>query len=204
MNTPYLANTTAYPFSLDVDRSEGIYIIDKNGKKYYALIAGISVSNLGHQHPAIVKRVKDQIDKHMHVMVYGEYSQSVQNDLAIKLTSLLPESLNCLYPVNSGTEANEAAIKLAKRATKRSRIIAFHGAYHGSTHGSMSVSGNENKKSAFRPLLPDVFHLPFNDLDALDFIDDRVAGVIIEPIQGDAGVRIPSAAFMKKLRTICD
>ena len=204
MNTPYLANTTAYPFSLEVDRAEGIYIIDKNGKKYYDLIAGISVSNLGHQHPAIVKRVKDQIDKHMHVMVYGEYSQSVQNDLAIKLTSLLPESLNCLYPVNSGTEANEAAIKLAKRATKRSRIIAFHGAYHGSTHGSMSVSGNEDKKNAFRPLLPDVFHLPFNDLDALDFIDDRVAGVIIEPIQGDAGVRIPSAAFMKKLRTICD
>lgn len=204
MNTPYLANTTAYPFSLDVDRSEGIYIIDKNGKKYYDLIAGISVSNLGHQHPAIVKRVKDQIDKHMHVMVYGEYSQSVQNDLAIKLTSLLPESLNCLYPVNSGTEANEAAIKLAKRATKRSRIIAFHGAYHGSTHGSMSLSGNEDKKNAFRPLLPNVFHLPFNDLDALDFIDNRVAGVIIEPIQGDAGVRIPSAAFMKKLRKICD
>jgi acetylornithine/succinyldiaminopimelate/putrescine aminotransferase len=204
MNTPYLANTTAYPFSLDVDRAEGVYIIDKNGKKYFDLIAGISVSNLGHQHPAIVKRVKYQIDKHMHVMVYGEYSQSVQNDLAIKLTSLLPDSLNCLYPVNSGTEANEAAIKLAKRATKRSRIIAFHGAYHGSTHGSMSVSGNEDKKNAFRPLLPDVFHLPFNDLDALDFIDDRVAGVIIEPIQGDAGVRIPSAAFMKKLRRICD
>ena len=204
MNTPYLANTTAYPFSLEVDRAEGIYIIDKNGKKYYDLIAGISVSNLGHQHPVIVKRVKEQIAKHMHVMVYGEYSQSVQNDLAIKLTSLLPESLNCLYPVNSGTEANEAAMKLAKRATKRSRIIAFHGAYHGSTHGSMSVSGNEDKKNAFRPLLPDVFHLPFNDLDALDFIDDRVAGVIIEPIQGDAGVRIPSADFIKKLRRICD
>ena len=204
MYSPYLANTTTYPFSLEVERSEGIFIIDKSGKKYYDLIAGISVSNLGHQHPVIVKRVKDQIDKHMHVMVYGEYSQSIQNDLAIKLASLLPESLNCLYPVNSGTEANEAAIKLAKRATKKSRIIAFHGAYHGSTHGSMSVSANEDKKYAFRPLLPDVFHLPFNDLNALDFIDDRVAGVIIEPIQGDAGVRIPSTAFMKKLRRICD
>ena len=137
-------------------------------------------------------------------MVFGEYSQGIQNKLAEELTNLLPKSLNCLYIVNSGTEANEAALKLAKRATKKSRIIAFKGAYHGSTHGSLSVSGNENKKFAFRPLLPDIFHLPFNDVDALDFIDHKVAAVIIEPIQGDAGVRIASFEFLKKLRKICD
>ena len=204
MNTPFLANTTMYPFGIDVDYAEGVYIFDNDGKKYYDLIAGIAVSNLGHKHPHIHESLKAQIDKHLHVMVYGEYHQSVQEKLAIKLNEFLPESLNCLYVVNSGTEANEAAIKLAKRATKKSRIISFKGAYHGSTHGSLSVSANEEKKYAFRPLLPDVFHLPFNDIDALDFIDDRVAGVIIEPIQGDAGVRIPSAEFMKKLRMICD
>jgi len=204
MNTPFLANTTLYPFGIDVDYAEGVYIFDKDGKKYYDLIAGIAVSNLGHKHPHVHESLKAQIDKHLHVMVYGEYHQSVQEKLAIKLNEFLPESLNCLYVVNSGTEANEAAIKLAKRATKKSRIISFKGAYHGSTHGSLSVSANEEKKYAFRPLLPDVFHLPFNDIDELDFIDDRVAGVIIEPIQGDAGVRIPSAEFMKKLRMICD
>ncbi len=204
MYSPYLANTSPHPFGVEVDYADGVFIFDKNGKKYYDLIAGIAVSNLGHQHPHVISALKDQIDQHLHVMVYGEYSQSIQNRLAQKFTSLLPDSLNCLYAVNSGTEANEAAIKLAKRATQKSRIIAFKGAYHGSTHGSLSVSGNEDKKYAFRPLLPDVFHLPFNDIKALEFIDDNVAGVIIEPIQGDAGVRIPSIAFMQKLREICD
>tara|TARA_B100001093_G_scaffold253786_1_gene242835 strand:+ start:428 stop:1600 length:1173 start_codon:yes stop_codon:yes gene_type:complete len=204
MHSPYLADTSPHPFGIEVDYADGVFIFDKNGKKYYDLIAGIAVSNLGHQHPHVITALKDQIDQHLHVMVYGEYSQSIQNRLAQKFTSLLPDSLNCLYAVNSGTEANEAAIKLAKRATQKSRIIAFKGAYHGSTHGSLSVSGNEEKKYAFRPLLPDVFHLPFNDIKALDFIDDNVAGVIIEPIQGDAGVRIPSIAFMQKLREICD
>ena len=204
MYSPNLANTSPHPFGVEVDYADGVFIFDKNGKKYYDLIAGIAVSNLGHQHPHVISALKDQIDQHLHVMVYGEYSQSIQNRLAQKFTSLLPDSLNCLYAVNSGTEANEAAIKLAKRATQKSRIIAFKGAYHGSTHGSLSVSGNEDKKYAFRPLLPDVFHLPFNDIKALEFIDENVAGVIIEPIQGDAGVRIPSIAFMQKLREICD
>tara|TARA_B100001094_G_scaffold333365_1_gene411121 strand:+ start:6973 stop:8196 length:1224 start_codon:yes stop_codon:yes gene_type:complete len=204
MYTPFLANTTKYPFGIEIDKAEGTFIYDKNGKKYFDLIAGIAVSNFGHQHPHIIKAIKKQIDKHLHVMVFGEYSQEIQNKLAIEFSKLLPENLNCLYVVNSGTEANEAALKLAKRATKRSRIVAFKGAYHGSTHGSLSVSGNEEKKSAFRPLLPEVFHLPFNDLDSLDFIDKRVAGVIIEPIQGDAGVRIPSKEFLDKLRKICN
>ena len=129
-------------------------------------------------------------------MVFGEFSQEIQNKLAQKLATFLPESLNCLYVVNSGTEANEAALKLAKRATGKTRLVSFRGAYHGSTHGSLSVSGNEQKKYAFRPLLP--------DCDALESIDHQVAGVIVEPIQGDAGVRIPSKEFMAKLRRICD
>lgn len=204
MYSPYLASTTNFPFGIEVDRAEGTFIYDTKGKRYFDLIAGISVSNLGHQHPQIIKEIKKQIDKHLHVMVFGEYSQRIQNELAENLSSLLPENLNCLYVVNSGTEANEAALKLAKRATKRTKLVAFKGAYHGSTHGSLSVSANEDKKAAFRPLLPDVFHLPFNNLEALDFIDKSVAGIIIEPIQGDAGIRIPSFEFMQKLRKICD
>jgi acetylornithine/succinyldiaminopimelate/putrescine aminotransferase len=204
MYSPFLAKTSEYPFGIEVDYAEGVFIYGTDGKRYFDLIAGIAVSNIGHQNIKVIKRLKDQIDQHLHVMVYGEYSQSIQNQLAIAFTKLLPSSLNCLYVLNSGTEANEAALKLAKRATQNSRIVSFQGAYHGSTHGSLSVSGNEEKKYAFRPLLPDVFHLPFNDVDALDFIDQRVAGVIIEPIQGDAGVRIPSVEFMQKLRKICD
>jgi len=146
MYTSYLANTTKFPFGIDVDRADGTFIFDKNGTKYFDLIAGIAVSNLGHQHPYIIKQIKKQIDKHLHVMVFGEYSQDVQNKLAIELANLMPDSLDCLYVVNSGTEANEAALKLAKRATKRTRIVSFKGAYHGSTHGSLSISGNEEKK----------------------------------------------------------
>tara|TARA_Y100000813_G_scaffold105563_1_gene75414 strand:- start:1288 stop:2457 length:1170 start_codon:yes stop_codon:yes gene_type:complete len=204
MYSPHLANTTNHPFGIAVKSADGIYIIDKNNHRYIDLISGIAVSNLGHQHPHIIKSLNAQLEKHLHVMVFGEYSQDIQNKLAELLTNLLPSSLDCLYVVNSGTEANEAALKLAKRATGKTRLISFKGAYHGSTHGSLSVSGNEHKKYAFRPLLPDVVQLPFNDVDSLDFIDHRVAAVIIEPIQGDAGVRIPSIEFMQKLRRICN
>ena len=204
MYTPFLANTTNQPFGIEVVSAEGIYLLDRSGKKYIDLISGIAVSNLGHQNQHIKSALLDQLNKHLHVMVFGEFSQEIQNKLAQKLATFLPESLNCLYVVNSGTEANEAALKLAKRATGKSRLVSFRGAYHGSTHGSLSVSGNEQKKYAFRPLLPDVLQLPFNDCDALESIDHQVAGVIIEPIQGDAGVRIPSKEFMAKLRRICD
>ena len=204
MYTPFLANTTNHPFGIEVVSAEGIYLVDRSGKKYIDLISGIAVSNLGHQNQHIKSALLDQLNKHLHVMVFGEFSQEIQNKLAQKLATLLPESLNCLYVVNSGTEANEAALKLAKRATGKTRLVSFRGAYHGSTHGSLSVSGNEQKKYAFRPLLPDVLQLPFNDCDALESIDHQVAGVIIEPIQGDAGVRIPSKEFMAKLRRICD
>ena len=204
MYTPFLANTTNQPFGIEVVSAEGIYLLDRSGKKYIDLISGIAVSNLGHQNQHIKSALLDQLNKHLHVMVFGEFSQEIQNKLAQKLATFLPESLNCLYVVNSGTEANEAALKLAKRATGKTRLVSFRGAYHGSTHGSLSVSGNEQKKYAFRPLLPDVLQLPFNDCDALESIDHQVAGVIIEPIQGDAGVRIPSKEFMAKLRRICD
>lgn len=204
MYTPFLANTTNQPFGIEVVSAEGIYLKDRKGKRYIDLISGVAVSNLGHQNQHIKSALLDQLNKHLHVMVFGEFSQEIQNKLAQKLASFLPESLNCLYVVNSGTEANEAALKLAKRATGKTRLVSFKGAYHGSTHGSLSVSGNEQKKYAFRPLLPDVIQLPFNDCDALDSIDHQVAGVIIEPIQGDAGVRIPSKEFMAKLRKICD
>ena len=204
MYTPFLANTTNQPFGIEVVSAEGIYLVDRSGKKYIDLISGIAVSNLGHQNQHIKSALLDQLNKHLHIMVFGEFSQEIQNKLAQKLAKLLPESLNCLYVVNSGTEANEAALKLAKRATGKTRLVSFRGAYHGSTHGSLSVSGNEQKKYAFRPLLPDVLQLPFNDCDALESIDHQVAGVIIEPIQGDAGVRIPSKEFMAKLRRICD
>ena len=204
MYTPFLANTTNQPFGIEVVSAEGIYLVDRSGKKYIDLISGIAVSNLGHQNQHIKSALLDQLNKHLHIMVFGEFSQEIQNKLAQKLATFLPESLNCLYVVNSGTEANEAALKLAKRATGKTRLVSFRGAYHGSTHGSLSVSGNEQKKYAFRPLLPDVLQLPFKDCDALESIDHQVAGVIIEPIQGDAGVRIPSKEFMAKLRRICD
>ena len=204
MYTPFLANTTNQPFGIEVVSAEGIYLLDRSGKKYIDLISGIAVSNLGHQNQHIKSALLDQLNKHLHIMVFGEFSQEIQNKLAQKLATFFPESLNCLYVVNSGTEANEAALKLAKRATGKTRLVSFRGAYHGSTHGSLSVSGNEQKKYAFRPLLPDVLQLPFNDCDALESIDHQVAGVIIEPIQGDAGVRIPSKEFMAKLRRICD
>lgn len=189
---------------IDVSSANGIYITDKSGKEYIDFISGIAVSNLGHQHPSIVKAVKDQVDKHMHVMVYGEFIQDAQLELSQELNSISPDSIDGFYYVNSGTEANEAALKLAKRTTGRSKIISFKGAYHGATHGSLSVSGSEYKKYAVRPLLPNVYHIHFNDMSELSVIDEETACVIVEPIQGDAGVRIPDLDYMKALREKCN
>lgn len=199
-----LGQTSPFPFMLDIDRAEGIFIYDKSGKSYMDMIAGVAVNNIGHNHPKVVEALKTQIDRHLHVMVYGEFIQNAQSNFATTLTSLLPEQLNCVYTVNSGTEANEAALKLAKRVTGRSELVSFRGSYHGSTHGSLSVSGNEVKKIAFRPLLPDVRFLQFNSILDLDQITSRTAGVIIETVQGDAGVRIPTREFLKALRAKCD
>lgn len=196
--------TSPFPFLLDIDRAEGIFIYDKSGKAYMDMIAGVAVNNIGHNHPKVVKALKEQIDRHLHVMVYGEFIQDAQLDFSMRLSSILPDSLNSVYTVNSGTEANEAALKLAKRVTKRSELVSFRGSYHGSTHGSMSVSGNEIKKQIFRPLLPDVRFLQHNDLKGLDQITTKTAGVIIETVQGDAGVRVPDIEFLSALRRRCD
>ncbi|MFZ1806556.1 MAG: aspartate aminotransferase family protein [Cyclobacteriaceae bacterium] len=200
----HLAQTTPFPFLIPIERAEGIYLYEPGGKRYIDLVSGIGVTNIGHRHPKVVQAIKDQVDKHLHVMVYGEYIQSTPNLLAQKLTSLLPKSLNCCYFVNSGTEANEGALKLAKRATGRTRIISCRKSYHGSTHGSLSVSGNETKKMAFRPLLPDVHFIEFGNPDHLSAINNKTACVIMETIQGDAGVRIPTKTYMKALRKQCD
>ena len=150
MSNDHLAYTTPFPMGIEIASADGIYLFDKQGKKYTDLISGIAVSNLGHNNLEINEAIKEQVDKHLHVMVYGEYLQSVQNQLAQKLCMLLPEGLDVLYPVNSGTEANEAALKLVKRVTGRKEIISFNGAYHGSTHGSLSVTGNEKNFSRFQ------------------------------------------------------
>lgn len=199
-----IAQTSPSPFLIPIERAEGIYLFTPDGKRYTDLISGIAVSAIGHRHPTVLTAIKDQLDKHLHVMVFGEYIQSASNELASYLTDLLPPGLNCCYFVNSGTEANEGALKLAKRYTGRTEIISFRKSYHGSTHGSLSVSGNEVKKNAFRPLLPDVRFLDFGVEEQLSAISTDTACVIAETIQGDAGVRIPSTQYMQALRKRCN
>jgi acetylornithine/succinyldiaminopimelate/putrescine aminotransferase len=200
----HLAQTSPSPFLLRIERAEGIYLYSHEGKRYTDLISGIAVSAVGHRHPMVIQAIKEQLDKHLHVMVYGEYIQSASNSLAEKLVSLLPPDLNCCYFVNSGTEANEGALKLAKRYTGRTEIISFNKSYHGSTHGSLSVSGNETKKLAFRPLLPEVRFIEFGNPDDINQITENTACVIMETVQGDAGVRIPTKKYMESIRKRCD
>jgi len=199
-----LGQTNPFPYLIDVDKAEGIFIYDKSGKRYIDMIAGVAVNNIGHRHPLVIERIQAQLDKYLHVMVYGEFIQDTSVEMARALTKVLPATLNCVYPVNSGTEANEAALKLAKRVTGRTQMIGCKGSYHGNTHGSMSVSSNETKKIAFRPLLPDVDFIRHNEVADLDRITERTACVIIEPIQGDAGVRQASTVYLKALRQRCD
>jgi acetylornithine/succinyldiaminopimelate/putrescine aminotransferase len=198
-----LAQTTPFPFGIKVKRAEGSFIYDDNNKAYLDLISGISVSYLGHGNNAVKSAIKDQVDKHLHVMVYGEFEQDAQNQLAQELLLTLPEELNSFYFVNSGTEANEAALKLAKRATGRTEIIAFKGSYHGSTHGSLSVSYSPSKKAPFLPLLPNISFIELNHWGDLKKIGSNTAAVILETIQGDAGVRIPNGIYLKALREKC-
>ncbi|MCZ8353531.1 MAG: aspartate aminotransferase family protein [Cyclobacteriaceae bacterium] len=199
-----LAQTTPYPYKISIERAEGVFLYSPEGKRYFDMISGIGVSNVGHRHPDVIQAIQNQLDKHLHVMVYGEFIQDASNTLAEKLTTQLPASLNCVYLVNSGTEANEGALKLAKRVTGRTEIISMQKSYHGSTHGSLSVSGNEYKKQAYRPLLPDVRHIRFNHFEDLQHISSRTACVIVEPIQGDAGVRIATHEWLHALRKKCD
>ncbi|MFZ0283178.1 MAG: aspartate aminotransferase family protein [Bacteroidales bacterium] len=199
----HLGQTSSSPLLLEIERAEGMFMYGPGGEKYMDLISGVSVSNTGHHHPAVVKAVKDQVDHYMHLMVYGELIQSSQVKYAEYLTQFLPESLDCCYFVNSGSEAVEGALKLAKKYTGRSRIISFRNAYHGSTHGALSIQGSEEYRNAFRPLLPDTFQISFNDPEALDIIDEKTACVIIEPIQAEAGVILPREDFLGKVRSRC-
>jgi acetylornithine/succinyldiaminopimelate/putrescine aminotransferase len=200
----FQGQTNPYPYLIEVERAHGVYITDTNGKQYLDMISGVAVNNIGHCHPKVVSAVHAQMEQYMHVMVYGEFIQRAQLNFAKRLASLLPNHLNSVYPVNSGTEANEAALKLVKRVTGRQEIVSFYGAYHGSTHGSLSVSGNETKKEAYRPLLPGVRFIRFNRMEDLSYISEHTAGVIVETVQGDAGVRIPSASYLEALRKRCD
>jgi acetylornithine/N-succinyldiaminopimelate aminotransferase len=198
------AQTTNFPLLLEFERAEGIYMYDSQGKAYIDLISGIGVSSLGHGNPYVINAIKEQLDKYMHLMVYGEYVQTPQVRFAEKLISILPENLQSVYFTNSGAEAVEGALKLAKRYTGRPQIIAFHNSYHGSTHGALSVMGNEEFKQAYRPLLPGVTFIRFNNLDDLGLINDQTACVIIETVQGEAGIRVPDAAYMQALRKRCN
>jgi len=199
----FLAQTSKTPVALEIVSAKGLWLKDTKGKKYLDLISGIAVSNLGHSHPSVVKAIKKQADKHTHLMVYGEYVQSAQVQFAKKICGLLPQKLNSVYFVNSGSEAVEGALKLAKRYTGRTEIISFKNAYHGSTHGALSVMGDEALKMPFRPLLPDVRILPCNDINALEAITKKTACVIIEPIQGEAGTIVPEKQFLKALEKQC-
>jgi acetylornithine/succinyldiaminopimelate/putrescine aminotransferase len=199
----HLAQTTPYPLGIDIERGEGIYLYGPNNEQYIDFVSGIGVNNLGHGQPEILAAIHEQVDRHLHAMVYGEYIQRSQTQAAEILVSMLPEQLDCCYFVNSGAEAIEAAMKLVKRVTGRTEIIAFQGAYHGNTHGAMSISYNEKKKGAFRPLLPDVAFIRLNHWDDLSLITTHTAGVFLETIQGDAGIRIPNPLFLQALRARC-
>ncbi|MFO7873578.1 MAG: aspartate aminotransferase family protein [Bacteroidales bacterium] len=200
----HLAQTSSFPLALEIEKAEGLYLYGPDGERYLDLISGISVSAIGHRHPRVVEAVKKQLDHYMHLMVYGELVQTPQVELASLLARHLPDSLDNVYLVNSGSEAVEGAVKLAKRYSGRTEIVSFVNAYHGSSHGALSVTGNEKLKNAFRPLLPDVRHLPFNDTRRLAEISGQTACVIVEPIQGEAGAIVPDAAFMQALRKRCD
>ena len=199
----HVAQTSDFPLLLEIERAEGIYMFGTNGEKYTDLISGVSVSNIGHRHPSVVRAVKDQLDKYMHLMVYGEYIQSPQVNLAELLANHLPDNLSNTYLVNSGSEAIEGALKLAKRYTGRSEVIAFKNAYHGSTHGALSVLGNEDFKNSFRPLVPGVKFLNFNNFDELEEINEKTACVLIEPVQGEGGIILPESGYLQQLRERC-
>ncbi|WP_035673357.1 aspartate aminotransferase family protein [Flavobacterium sp. 83] len=206
MNTDFLkyqAQTSPYPLGMEVSHAVGSYIYDSNNKKYLDFVAGVSACALGHQHPRVNQAIKNQLDKYSHVMVYGEYSQSPSVQYCKLLASFLPAPLDKTYLVNSGTEAIEGALKLARRTTGRSQLISCHNAYHGNTMGSMSVMGFEERKRIFRPLIPDVDFITFNNEEDLQKITTKTAGIILETIQGGAGFIQPHNDFLQKVRNRC-
>ncbi|CAN5532987.1 aspartate aminotransferase family protein [soil metagenome] len=199
----HLAQTSPSPLAIEFVKAEGISLIAKNGKQYIDLISGISVSNMGHGNKKIIEAIKMQADDYLHLMVYGEYIESPQVLLAKKLADLLPSTISSTYFVNSGSEAVEGAIKLAKRYTGRAGIVSFRNAYHGSSIGALSIGGNEELKNAFRPLMPGVQILDFNSITDLEMITNETAAVFVEPIQAEAGIILPDENFLKRLREKC-
>ena len=199
----YQAQTTPHPLAMEISHAKGVYIFDTNKKRYLDFVAGVSACPLGHNHPKVISAIKNQLDSYMHVMVYGEYIQKPAVELTKLLAKHLPESLEKTYLTNSGTEAIEGALKLAKRATGRSEIIAANKAYHGSTMGALSIMGYEERKQAFRPLLPDVKFISFNSEEDLDQITTRTACVILETIQGGAGFIEPKDDYLEKVQNQC-
>ena len=199
----HVAQTSPAPIGLHIARAEGNYLYDANGKAYLDLIGGISVCNIGHRHPEVVAAINKQSNDYLHVMVYGELVQSPQTEYAALLTAHLPKSLDCVYFTNSGAEATEGALKLARRVTGRTDVIACNKSYHGSTLGALSIIGDEYWRNAYRPLLPGVWHYDYNDYRLIDAINDQTSCVIIETIQAEAGVVEPEVKWLKSLRDKC-
>jgi len=199
----HIAQTSPSPLAFEIKKAEGCLLYDTNGKEYIDLIGGISVANIGHRHPKVIEAIKKQLDAYTHVMVYGEFIESPQVQYAKLLTDNLPPSLNSVYFTNSGAEAIEGSMKLAKRITNRTQIIAFKNSYHGSTQGALSIIGDEYWRNAFRPLLPDVLHLEYNSIKSLDEISEKTACVIAETIQAEAGIIVPSKEWLQTLRKKC-
>jgi acetylornithine/N-succinyldiaminopimelate aminotransferase len=198
-----VAQTSTAPLALEIVKAEGCTLLDADGKEYIDLIGGISVANTGHRHPKVIEAIQKQLDAYLHIMVYGEFVEAPQVQYAKLLTDNLPASLNSVYFTNSGAEAVEGAMKLAKRVTNRTQIIAFNNSYHGSTQGALSVMGDEYWRNAFRPLLPDVLHLEYNSFESLKEITQQTACVIAETVQAEAGVKAPSKEWMQALRKQC-
>jgi len=198
------AQTSNSPRLTEIVSAEGVYLYGPQGEKYIDLVSGFAVNNIGHRNPKVVQAIKDQLDKHMHVTVFGEFVQSPQVKLAERLVSLLPSQLNSVYFVNSGAEATEGAMKVAKRYTGRSEIIAANKAYHGSTQGALSLIGNDEYREAYKPLLPEINFIEFNKLDDIIKITTKTAAVILETVQGEAGIRIPDIQWIQAIRKRCD
>ncbi|HEX7902489.1 MAG TPA: aspartate aminotransferase family protein [Chitinophagaceae bacterium] len=199
----HIAQTSSAPLALEIVKADCSTLYDANGKEYIDLIGGISVANIGHRHPKVIKAIQQQLDAYLHIMVYGEFVEAPQVKYAKLLTDHLPSSLNSVYFTNSGAEAVEGAMKLAKRVTNRSQIIAFKNSYHGSTQGALSIIGDEYWRNAFRPLLPDVLHLDYNSVESIDEITEATACIILETVQAEAGIIVPSAEWMQALRKKC-
>ncbi len=200
----HTAQTSNSPRLTEIQHAQGVYLYGPDGKEYIDLVSGFAVNNIGHRHPKVVEAIKDQLDKHLHITVFGEFVQSPQIELAEKLASVLPKSLSSVYFVNSGAEATEGAMKIAKRYTGRSKIIAANKAYHGSTQGALSLIGNEEYRKAYGPLLPGIEFIDFNSISDLSKIDTETAAIVLETIQGEAGIRVPEKKWIQAVRDRCN